>query len=172
MIVHATAVARRIDRGWRAALLFGESGSGKSDLALRALEHGWRLVADDYSVVWASDGRLFVRAPDPITHRIEARGLGIMPEPALCFAEAWIAVRCETGPVERMPEPDEMALAGRSLPAFTLSALETSALAKLDRALSTRALGGWPGRAYQTPSRDQEPAETSGPAAEGRKQEA
>ncbi len=165
MIVHATAVARRIGGAWRAALLFGRSGSGKSDLALRALERGWRLVADDYAVVWASDERLFVRAPDPITDRIEARGLGVMPEPALRLAEAWIAVRCEEGLVERLPEAETMTLAGAALPAFSLSALETSALAKLDRALSTRALGGGAGTAYWTRSRAPEPASKSEPAA-------
>jgi hypothetical protein len=172
MIVHATAVARRIEGGWRAALLFGPPGAGKSDLALRALERGWRLVADDYAVVWISDGRLFVRAPDPIADCIEARGLGVMAEPALSLAEAWIAVRCATGAIERLPEAETMAIAGGTLPAFTLSALETSALAKLDRALSTRALGAGSGRAYWTRSRNEQPADSSGSGAKGRKQEA
>ena len=33
--------------GWRAVLLRGPSGAGKSDLALRLIEAGARLVADD-----------------------------------------------------------------------------------------------------------------------------
>ena len=168
MIVHATAVARRIEKGWRAALLFGPSGAGKSDLALRALDNGWRLVADDYALVWLSGGRLYVRAPDRISDRIEARGLGLMPEPTLALAEAAIAVRCVAGVVERLPDPETMAIAGVSLPAFSLLALQTSALAKVDRALSTRALGGETGTAYLTRSCDPEPATTSGAAvAEG-----
>ena len=32
-VIHATSIARRLERGWLAVLLFGESGSGKSDLA-------------------------------------------------------------------------------------------------------------------------------------------
>ena len=52
------------DGGWRGALIEGPSGAGKSDLALRALDAGFRLVADDRVVVWTSGGRLFGRAPD------------------------------------------------------------------------------------------------------------
>ena len=172
MIVHATAIAARMEGGWRSALLFGESGAGKSDLALRALERGWRLVADDYSLLWLSSGRIFVRAPDAIEDRIEARGLGVLAEPALMYAEAFIAVRCGPGPIERLPEPETMALAGGALPVIELHALESSALVKLSRALSTRALGAGAGRAYLTPSRSQDPAESSGAGAEGRMQEA
>ena len=61
MSVHATCIARRLGRGWAGVLLFGPSGAGKSDLALRALERGWRLVSDDYSTVWASGGGLYAR---------------------------------------------------------------------------------------------------------------
>ncbi|HEX3418624.1 MAG TPA: serine/threonine protein kinase, partial [Stellaceae bacterium] len=43
MLVHATAIA--IDG--RAVLLRGPSGAGKSDLALRLIDGGARLVADD-----------------------------------------------------------------------------------------------------------------------------
>ena len=45
--VHATCVALRQGRTWRAVLLRGPSGAGKSDLALRLIETGWHLVADD-----------------------------------------------------------------------------------------------------------------------------
>jgi len=43
ILVHATAIA--IDG--RAVLLRGPSGAGKSDLALRLIDAGARLVADD-----------------------------------------------------------------------------------------------------------------------------
>lgn len=140
MIVHATAIARRVERDWRAALLFGESGAGKSDLALRALGAGWRLVSDDYSVVWASSGRLWARAPDAIADQIEARGLGILNLPRLGMSpQVVVAVHCETGPIERMPDPAAMDLEGIDLNCIRLHALEASALFKLDRVVSTRA---------------------------------
>jgi len=153
VIVHATSVARRLDGGWAAALLFGASGAGKSDLALRALQAGWRLVSDDYTVVWASGGGVFAKAPETIQDRIEARGLGLLAADRLPFARAGLAVTCEPGGIERLPEPETLEVAGLPLPHLRLHALEASALFKLDRALSTRPLGGGAGSAYLGPSR-------------------
>ena len=140
MIVHAGAVARFDPGGWRAALIFGDSGSGKSDLTLRALQAGWRLVSDDYSLAWASGGVLWARAPEAIAGRIEARGLGIEPEPALPFARICLAVICRVEEVERLPQPETVRVADVAVPCVRLNALHASALAKLERALSTRGL--------------------------------
>ena len=54
--IHATAVARHTPAGWRGALIQGPSGVGKSDLALRLIGQGWRLIADDWTHLWASSG--------------------------------------------------------------------------------------------------------------------
>lgn len=148
MIVHATAIAKWRSGVWRAALLFGPSGSGKSDLALRAIHDGWRLVSDDYALVWPSGGGLYARAPETITNQIEARGLGVLPEPAICFAQAVLAVKCETGEIERLPEPEVVHVAEVAIPCVRLRALDASAVAKLERALSTRALGATTRSAY------------------------
>ena len=64
MIRHAGLIARFEPPVWRGVLIDGPSGSGKSDLALRALDGGWMLVADDRVLVWACEGRLYGRAPD------------------------------------------------------------------------------------------------------------
>ena len=71
MIVHATVIAKWRSGSWRGVLVFGGSGSGKSDLALRALQAGWRLVTDDYALVWRSGEGLWARAPETIVGRIE-----------------------------------------------------------------------------------------------------
>ena len=44
--LHATTVACVTPQGWRGVLIQGPSGVGKSDLALRLIGQGWRLVAD------------------------------------------------------------------------------------------------------------------------------
>ena len=62
-------------------LIEGPSGSGKSDLALRAIEIGFRLVADDRTLVWASGGALYGRAPAPLGGLIEVRGVGVLAGP-------------------------------------------------------------------------------------------
>ena len=75
--LHATAVA--LDG--QAVLLLGPSGSGKSDLALRLVAAGWRLVADDRVVVTPNGDHLFASAPPRLTGLMEVRGVGIVPEP-------------------------------------------------------------------------------------------
>ena len=44
---HAGLIALYDAGGWKGVLIEGASGSGKSDLALRCLGRGFRLVADD-----------------------------------------------------------------------------------------------------------------------------
>ena len=100
-VIHATSIARRLQRGWLAVLLFGESGSGKSDLALRALDAGWRLISDDYTVVWPSGGKLWAQAPETIADRLEARGLGILYAPRLCVAKVALAATSNACPSRR-----------------------------------------------------------------------
>jgi serine kinase of HPr protein (carbohydrate metabolism regulator) len=139
-VVHATSIARRVERDWLTVLLFGESGSGKSDLALRALDAGWRLISDDYTVIWPSAGTLWARAPDAIADRLEARGLGLLHAPRLCVAKVALVATCQAAELDRLPEDEVMTLEGLGLPAVRLHALETSALAKLHHALATRSL--------------------------------
>lgn len=134
MIVHAGCVALRLGGRWRGVLLTGASGSGKSDLALRLLDRGWRLVADDRCVLWRSGDALFARTPDTLAGLMEVRGVGLVAEPTLRFAEVVLASACDEPP-DRLPDPTTVALAGADLPALALRALEASAPEKLARAL-------------------------------------
>ena len=148
-IRHAGLVALRVGGQWRGALIEGPSGSGKSDLALRAIDDGFRLVSDDRTVVFASQGRLFGRAPGPLSGLIESRGVGVQREAALPFAEILFVARCvdQPGAVERMPDPELQPLLGLAAPVLRLWPFELSAPAKLRRALE--ALGGGEQEAYQ-----------------------
>lgn len=141
MIVHATTVALRTAGGWRGALLSGASGAGKSDLALRLLAAGGRLVADDRTLVWSSGGRLWGRAPDSLFGKIEARGLGIVSAPALGPVRLALFVALDGPPAERLPDPAFETLAGIALPRLRLEPYEASAPAKLALALTGRVEG-------------------------------
>src|SRR5690606_13449241 len=110
---------------------------GKSDLALRLFERGWRLAADDYAHAWASDGRLYVRAPDAIFGRIEARGVGLLRRGALAFARAALIARCVGHAPERLPEPAFQTVSGVRLPLIAVEALHPSAPARIDAALTS-----------------------------------
>jgi HPr kinase/phosphorylase len=131
--------------GDRGALLRGDSGSGKSDLALRFLalpdegELIARLVADDQVWVETKEGdQVVASAPASIAGKIEVRGLGITEMPFL--AEVPLMLVCdlvEGDQVPRMP-PDPWAktmIAGVPLPSLKLSAFEASAPLKLRIAL-------------------------------------
>jgi len=135
VILHAGLVALRIGGLWRGALILGRSGAGKSDLALRTLDLGLRLVADDRVTVWTSGGALFGRSPDPLSSLIEARGHGVTAEPSVAFARIVLAARCAAGPIERLPEPETETVAGTPLPLIRLDPREASAPAKLRRGL-------------------------------------
>jgi serine kinase of HPr protein (carbohydrate metabolism regulator) len=136
MIRHAGLIARFRGGSWRGVLIEGPSGAGKSDLALRALDQGWRLVADDRTLVWASGGRLYGRAPDALAGLIEARGLGVLPVAPRAFAEIAFAVRCVDGDaIERASEPETLAILDLPVPLITIAATQASAPAKLGRAL-------------------------------------
>lgn len=133
-IRHAGLVAARLDGRWLGALIEGPSGSGKSDLTLRCLAQGFRLVADDRVSLWASGGRLFGRAPETLRGLMEVRGLDVVREEALPLAEVGMVVR--PGRPDRIPEPSFDIIAGVETPVLELDPFEESAPAKLGRALA------------------------------------
>jgi len=134
MIRHAGLIARRLAGVWKGALIEGPSGAGKSDLALRCLELGFRLVADDRVELWACAGRLYGAAPPTLFGLIEVRGEGVIAVPALPLAE--VALVIGAGQPERAPDPETTEIAGIALPRLVFSLTEPSAAAKLSRALA------------------------------------
>jgi serine kinase of HPr protein (carbohydrate metabolism regulator) len=130
--LHATAVARWVPgTGWRAVLISGTSGAGKSDLALRLIGRGWRLVADDYVHVFASGEGLYASAPNTIRGRIEARGVGVIEAGVSGVVRLALAVDLTATAPERLPEPESRTLAGRALPLLRLAGFEASAVEKV-----------------------------------------
>ncbi|RAK57268.1 HPr kinase/phosphorylase [Phenylobacterium deserti] len=134
MILHAGLIAQRHAGAWRGVLIEGPSGAGKSDLALRALQAGFQLVADDRTLVWTSGGQLFGRAPDTLHGLLEVRGLDVVRAPALPLAPISLVVRA--GAPERLPDPDHEEVRGLRVPLLLLDLKDASAPAKLSRALA------------------------------------
>jgi serine kinase of HPr protein (carbohydrate metabolism regulator) len=133
MIRHAGLIARRMAGVWRGVMIEGPSGSGKSDLAFRALGQGFRLVADDRVVIWASEGRLYGRAPDTLRGLIELRGVDVIAVEPLALCE--IAVVARLGTPERLPDLATETILGISIPLMAVNPFELSAPAKLGRAM-------------------------------------
>jgi hypothetical protein len=148
--LHATVVARR----WRAVLLVGPSGSGKSDLALRLLDRGWLLVADDQ--VWCEsgpDGRPRALPPPALAGLVEIYGVGLAIRPYIAGVPVALAVDLVRVP-PRMPGPPRrgepragpqpapataaatMPVAGQLVPMIGLRPFEPSAPLKVEAALA------------------------------------
>ena len=137
MIRHGGMIALRLGGFWRGVLIEGPSACGKSDLALRALGEGFRLVADDRVLVWASGGRAWGRAPDSLAGLMESRGVGVLPVSAIPYAPIVLAIRCEASPgaVERWPAGETLDLAGVAVPLRPLWPFDPAAPAKLRRSI-------------------------------------
>lgn len=70
-------------------LIMGESGIGKSEVALELIHRGHRLVSDDVvEIKKVSDASLIGTAPDITRHFIELRGIGIIDAKALFGVES------------------------------------------------------------------------------------
>ena len=145
ILFHATAVAITTAVGPRAVLLRGASGSGKSDLALRLIDAGARLVADDQSELRRQGDAVVVRAPAAIAGMIEVRGVGILRIAAI--AEAPLALIADlTAPelIERLPPLATERILDLDLPRICVAPFEASATAKVSLALRAFAGGGVP----------------------------
>lgn len=129
--LHATAVARE----GAAVLLVGPPGSGKSDLALRLIDRGWMLIADDRVIATPRAGELWLSAPDSIAGLIEIRGLGIVPAPHLPGAPARLLADLSLAP-ERLPEAEWRDVEKVQLPLLRLAAFEASAPLRIEWALA------------------------------------
>ncbi len=124
MQIHASCVAR--DQA--GVLLLGPPGSGKSDLALRLLELGFMLVADDRVEIEAG----IARPPAQLAGLLEVRGLGIVRLAHAAEAPLALAVRLGA-PAERLPRPARDTELG--LPVIALDPAAPSAPARVALAL-------------------------------------
>jgi serine kinase of HPr protein (carbohydrate metabolism regulator) len=132
-LLHASCV----ELSGTGVVLLGPSGCGKSDLALRLIDGGAQLVADDRLVIERRGEALIARAPEAIAGLIEVRGLGIM-RVAHCPASVLglvVALR-PTRPPPRLPERTTYQVLGVALPKIELDARAPSACAKIRLALA------------------------------------
>ena len=118
-----------------AVLLLGDSGSGKSDVALRLIAMGGRLLADDRTELYAESGRLFAAAPETLRGHLEVRGVGIMKLPACTAVAVLFCVMLTQERERRLPDeenymPQEIALATPPR-LFRLNGFDASTPAKI-----------------------------------------
>ena len=129
--LHASTVALE----GRAVMISGPSGSGKSDLALRLLDRGFRLVSDDQTLVRRDGARLLASAPPTIAGKLEIRGIGIVEMENVSDVPVALVVEL-TSDIQRMPDDSrERLILGIKVPLISVDAMTASAPSKVAVAL-------------------------------------
>ena len=125
--IHATVVSIK-DKG---VLLRGPSGAGKSDFALRLIDQGATLVADDFCAPFVRQTDLWVQTPEAIQGLIEARGVGILKVPFIESSK--IHLVCDlvsNDEVERFPDPPfHTEISGVTVPMIKICPFNASSVA-------------------------------------------
>jgi HPr kinase/phosphorylase len=164
VLVHATAVvlldaAKPFGGSVEGAvLLTGEPGAGKSDVALRLIAAGAKLISDDQTILFVEQGRVWADAAPTVEGVMEIRGIGIMRVERAPPSPVVLAVRLTEGTVARMPEPDVYALPVglqadvKVVPLIMLNAREASTPAKIAASALGIARGGFVAGAFPLPS--------------------
>lgn len=125
--IHGTVVALYLRSQWRGVLIRGHSGAGKSDLALRLMTRGARLVVDDQALVWCSQNQAYASAPRTISGQMEIRGVGILPFLSHPLARLRLVVDASHEEPERLPDQQFTQIAGVAVPTLSLKLTHPSA---------------------------------------------
>ena len=132
MQIHATVVS--IDG--HGVVLRGDSGSGKSDLALRLIGGGAVLVADDRCDLSSTETDVIASPPKEIAGLLEVRGLGVYRFEYRKDASVRLVVdMVEAGSIERLPVATGCDEWGPEIPAIRLDPFPASAVDKVRLAL-------------------------------------
>ncbi len=113
-------------------LIRGPSGSGKSDLALRLIDDGAGLIADDQVVIKAVQQELYLSPPDSLSGLIEVRGVGVIKIEYVRDIRLCLIVELDpSNEIQRIPLIKEELIKNIPVPVINMYAFESSVLAKL-----------------------------------------
>jgi serine kinase of HPr protein (carbohydrate metabolism regulator) len=104
---------------WRAVLIEGPPGSGKSSLALALIDRGAVLVGDDGVALDLREGRLWASPPPNISGKLEIRNVGIVDLPAV-EAPVALVLRFDEAAPRYVEQAEQAELLGRTLPLIRL----------------------------------------------------
>jgi len=139
--IHASCVAL----GTQGVLLLGPSGAGKSDLALRLIDEGAKLVADDRTLLFVRGGALHAKPPASIKALLEIRGVGIVKLPVRAAVRIALVVRLGREgarlPVPRLYRPPMSLHPTKIPPQIVLNGHFASTPAKIRAALAAFSQG-------------------------------
>ena len=120
----------------KAVLFRGPPGSGKSDLALRAIKSGALLIADDQTTLVRQKDKLIASCPKSLCNKLEVRGIGLVKMPCIyCAPLVLVLDMVASSSVERLPNMRLCSYLGVQIPLLALAPFETSAVCKVTLAI-------------------------------------
>ena len=126
--IHATA----IEINGIAVLLRGAPGIGKSDLALRLIEEGAKLIADDRVQLIEINGQVCASSPESISGIMEVRVVGILNVESTSEIPIGLLVELVVeSEIERLPEPEYDQLLTQKIKVIKIDPFSVSATAKI-----------------------------------------
>ena len=137
MLLHGSCAALEGE----AVLFLAPPGGGKSDLLLRLIERGWRLVADDQVALGVGPEVAMAAPPPALAGMLEVRGLGLLTGLDWSAAPLRLVARLVArGDVPRLPSPESWSAEAVTLPLIHLDPWAASAPSRL--AVALRVLRG------------------------------
>ena len=131
--IHATCVNLKS----KGILILGDSGSGKSDLALRLItEFSAKLVSDDRTDILSGKDKPIATAPKILKGLLEVRGVGIIKTETIDETVVDVVIQLTGDKIDRMPEKKYYQLEGFDVPLYQINPFEVSATSKILSILS------------------------------------
>ena len=125
--IHSTSVVID-DNG---VLILGDSGSGKSDLALRLIDNGATLISDDISICRKNSDNIYLYCPPEIKGLLEVREIGIITVPFVEKIKLRLVVNLKSNNNERFPKDSCFRILGIKIPIINIEGKNSSAVAKI-----------------------------------------
>ena len=125
--IHSTSVVID-DNG---VLILGDSGSGKSDLALRLIDSGATLISDDISICRKNSNNIYLYCPPEIKGLLEVREIGIITVPFVEKIKLRLVVNLKSNNNERLPKDNCFRILGIKIPIINIEGKNSSAVAKI-----------------------------------------
>ena len=112
-------------------LIRGQSGIGKSDLALRLIDSGATLISDDLTICKKIDDYLYLYPHSEAKGLLEVREIGIMTVPYVENIKLTLVVELVEEQFERLPRIMSCNILGMKFPKIKIFGKSSSAVAKI-----------------------------------------
>lgn len=127
--IHGTSICYK----QKGLLFLGKSGNGKSDLALRLIDKGANLIADDQTILTLKNNKIILTCPSEIKSKLEIRGIGIIKMPSIKEHQLDIVFQLKSfREIKRIPNENWRMLLDQKIPYYEIDPFELSVNAKIN----------------------------------------